>query len=339
MSYQKGTIVTKKNFEEVKGQFNPISGLYLEAAYSLGAKVVAYPHINTFKIQKDAKWYFFQGAATPLDQYSHGKIADDKYRTNLLLAEAGVPVSQSVVIRKQDFEDNNWDVSSLRFPVVAKPLAGTVKGNGVITNIKTKKELERILADKFQRRKRVLVEEFQEDLIDYRVLALDGKVIGVLERKAAYVIGDGAHTIRELIGLKNRERKAFPHAKLGKIAVNGKELLRKLASQRLSLDSIPKKNAYVRLKNVCNLGAGGEVVDVTDAICKENKDIARKAAKALNLRLAGFDFLCNDIGKPIDKTGGVVIEVNQHPDIAMHHFPQAGKSRNVTKKIIKAFYK
>ncbi|MGC4440817.1 bifunctional glutamate--cysteine ligase/glutathione synthetase, partial [Streptococcus suis] len=49
----------------------------------------------------------------------------------------------------------------------------------------------------------VLVEDYVAGT-EYRFFILDGKCLAVLLRVAANVVGDGKHTIRELIDLKNQ---------------------------------------------------------------------------------------------------------------------------------------
>ena len=60
------------------------------------------------------------------------------------------------------------------------------------------------------------------------------------------------------------------------------------------------------------------------AICKENADLALRAAKVLNLQLVGLDFLCEDLEIPIEKSRGCIIEANHCPDITAHEDPPEG---------------
>jgi cyanophycin synthetase len=51
---------------------------------------------------------------------------------------------------------------------------------------------------------RIVVEQFAEGR-DHRVLVVNGKVVAAAERVPACVIGDGKHTIAELIEEENKD--------------------------------------------------------------------------------------------------------------------------------------
>lgn len=331
-------LVTKRNSDEVLHKLFPLNRLLATASYELGYKVQVYDGINMFRVTHKGKSYDIPNITTPINTYSASAVADNKFATNTILHHAGISVPKSIKVTKKNFQIGDYDLNKLKFPVVVKPLAGTLKGAGVVTNIATKKEVVAYLKKGFRKYKSMLVEEFYGGLKDFRVLVVDDKVVGVLDRIPAYVTADGKSTINQLINDKNTGRRKSKEIKLGEIKVDS-ELLNTLKRQRLTLKSKPKKGKYIQLKNVCNLGAGGEVHDMTDKICAENKRLAVRTAKALGLRLAGIDFLCKNIARPLEKTGGIIIELNQHPDITMHHYPQKGSPRDVSREIMKATFK
>ncbi|PIW36698.1 MAG: hypothetical protein COW24_04000 [Candidatus Kerfeldbacteria bacterium CG15_BIG_FIL_POST_REV_8_21_14_020_45_12] len=330
--------ITKDNAQSLLGNLRPLSRLLAEEALDLKYRVDVYEDLNIFRVSCGRQSHFIRGAITSLNNYVGADIADHKFYTNSILRDAGIPVPRSVRIQKKSFAKGDWSVSGLRAPLVVKPTYGTLKGLGVVTNISGQRDLMRYLKKGFQTYSSILVEEFHQDLNDYRVLVLDNKVIGVLHRIPAYVVGDGVSNIGALIREKNEKRKQVHEIKLGPISIDA-ELKNKLKSQRLNMRSIPSADRRVMLKNVCNFGAGGEVHDVTDKISKANVELALRICKVMNLRLAGLDFLCTDISKSVRHTDGVVLELNQHPDFAMHHFPQEGKARNVSRQIVRAMFK
>lgn len=329
--------VTKNTAGSLLGNLRPLSRLLAEEALELGYRVDVYEDLNIFQISHNRRSCLVRGAITSLNNYIGADLADHKFYTNSILRDVGVPVPRSVRIKRSAFARGDWNVSELRPPLVVKPTYGTLKGLGVVTNIVNTRDLTRYLRKGFRTYYSMLVEEFHEGLNDYRVLVLDGKIIGVLHRIPAYVVGDGMSNIGGLIRQKNELRKQVQEIKLGPISIDA-ELRHKLKSQRLSMRSVPALGRTVMLKNVCNFGAGGEVHDVTDQISTANATLAVKACKVLGLRLAGLDFLCRDISKSVQHTGGVVLEINQHPDFAMHHFPQEGKPRNVSRQIVRAMF-
>lgn len=328
--------MTKENSEQLFSQLLPLNRLLARAAYAFGCTVYVYVGLNMFRAEYKGKKRFFRNLTTPLNVEVSIKNADNKFVTNCLLKESRFPVANLMTLSQEEFKANTWTLGDLQFPLVVKPLDGN-KGIGVVTNITTKKDLILMLKKTFKNHEVALIEEFKGGMKDYRITILDNKIIGVLLRTPAYIKGDGKYTIRELITLKNAERKKNTDIKMGAISIDD-ELRNNLKKLHLTLDGIPAKGKTIQLKNVCNMGSGGEVEEVTDAICSENKQLALQITKAFQLRLCGLDVLCKDIRKPITSTGGVVIEVNAQPDIGMHHFPQKGKPRDLATPIIRASF-
>ena len=331
--------VTEENKEELFSSLFTINGLLARAAYDLGLPVSVYEGANMFQVKIGRHSIPIKSIQTPLDTYAATAIANNKFYNNTVWQAAEIPVAPFTRIYKKDFKKGNWDIDGLSFPLVIKPNHGTVKGNGVITDIRTPKRLEKLLTKAFEDYSYMLVEEYATGLKDYRVLVLNNQVLGVLERVPAFVIGNGVDTIDTLIDKKNKRREKRSAEGLGPIKVN-RELHRTIKKQGFTIDSgIPKKRQRVQLKNVCNLGAGGEVHDVTDRIHPDNVKLAIKACKAIDLNLAGLDFLCENIAKPLDDQRGHLIEANPNPDIAMHQFPQSGESRDIAIQVMKAIKK
>src|SRR5439155_6480108 len=100
-------------------------------------------------------------------------------------------------------------------PVVTKPIDGN-HGRGVMLDLSDEKMLrggfKRSLAE--ARRKTVMVESFVSGN-DYRVLVIGGHMIAVAQRIPAHVVGDGEHTVRELVDITNQDpRRGIGHEKV-----------------------------------------------------------------------------------------------------------------------------
>ena len=69
-------------------------------------------------------------------------------------------------------------------------------------------------ARKESRRGVVVVESFIAGN-DYRVLVVGGRMVAVAQRVPAHVIGDGEHTVRELVEITNQDpRRGIGHEKV-----------------------------------------------------------------------------------------------------------------------------
>jgi cyanophycin synthetase len=185
---------------------------------------------------------------------------------------------------------------------------------------------------------RVIVEQFAEGR-DHRVLVIGGKVVAVAERVPAHVVGDGTHTVRELIDQANDDpRRGVGHTKvLTRIACDD-ATLEYLGRTGRSLDSVPAAGETVLLRATANLSTGGTSIDRTDEIHPSNVTACEMAAGVVGLDIAGIDVITPDISVPFRENGAAIIEVNAAPGVRMHTHPSEGMPRPVGAPIIDMLY-
>src|SRR5690625_1684007 len=101
-------------------------------------------------------------------------------------------------------------VEDIEYPVVLKPTDGSF-GKGVITNISNVEELKNALAivRTEQNIRNVMIEQHIPGE-EYRVYVVGDQAVAAMNRIPANIIGDGNSSIRQLIGIKNEERKLNP---------------------------------------------------------------------------------------------------------------------------------
>ena len=170
---------------------------------------------------------------------------------------------------------------------------------------------------------------------DYRCLVIGGKVAAIAERVPASVVGDGKHTVRQLVDETNADpRRGIGHEKvLTRIAVDeaAEELVR---GQGFEMDAVPPKGERVKLALTGNMSTGGTSIDRTLEAHPDNVEIAEMAARVVGLDVAGIDFICPDITVPVRETGGAIVEVNAAPGFRMHTHPTEGEPQYVAKPVI-----
>lgn len=265
-------------------------------------------------------------------------IACDKMLTKELLEIQNLPVAKGEKV----FNTIHLleVINKVGYPAVLKPQWGS-KGCGVFLNIKNEKELLRAYSEiiKNCKYKDIMIEEFKSGN-DYRVLLVDYKVVAVSLRKPPYIIGDGTRSIKDLIdALNSNPLRGEGHEKpLTKIKIDD-ELKDRLSKKGYSLETILNYGEKLILRGNANLSTGGSAEDCTDIICKENIDICERAARIIGLDICGIDICAKSIDEPLDKTGGIILEINAAPGIRMHHYPSVGKSRNVGKYILNNMFK
>ena len=170
---------------------------------------------------------------------------------------------------------------------------------------------------------------------DYRVLVIGGRMVAIAQRVPAHVIGDGKHTVRELVDITNQDpRRGIGHEKvLTRIKIDdaAEGLVKK---QGHGLDDVPSKGDMVKLADTGNMSTGGISIDRTWDAHEDNVEIAEEAARVVGLDVAGIDFLAPDISQPVRETGGAIVEVNAAPGFRMHTHPTEGEPQYVAKHVV-----
>ncbi len=312
--------------------------LYYNACRKYGIRPEISPVITGFTFKFASNLYIIRGCHLPINDCASASVSANKYCANKILLQAGIPVPNHDCISRDEPEMSREALSNLTYPLVVKPTWDTSCGTDVTCNIKDEKTLYEILDSMGDKYSCISVEEYQPGLRSYRALVLYGKVIGIVERIPAHVVGDGEHSVRQLMDIQNSEReKLINILPLGKLRIMPET---EIIFNELGINSeyIPKKDETIPIRYICNSTFGGSIIGLDiKTICKENAELLGKAAKALNLNIVGFDFLCTDIKLPYNKTRGFIIEANASPDISIHENVVAGVSTPVSSIIIKKF--
>lgn len=316
--------------------YHHIQQSYIKSANLLKLPVKYPDNVSVVMISLANHNYYFLGGLTPFNNVSSGRIASNKYLTNKFLREIGFPVPEAILISKNNKVNGGWKIPSLTYPIVAKPCLGGC-GENVLCNIQNETTLIHYLDENFKKYTEISLEKFEANLTTYRVLVFFNKVIGVARLDPASIVGDGKHTIRELIEIENQKRAQFVPV-LQDIKID-QECNARLQASNLTLDDIPKSHEKVLLSYTCNTERGGTDTSLGNEICPENAALLVNAAKALNLNMAGFDIICEDIRRPIKKSRGFILEANFNPDITYHELPSIGKPIPISKIFLRHLIK
>ena len=262
-------------------------------------------------------------------------IAQDKELTKKLLAAAGVSVPIGEVVTNAD---DAWRAAQkIGGAIVLKPKDGN-QGKGVVANIQTEQEVRAGFEVTQAFGRKTIVERYLPGA-DYRLLVVGNRLSAAARREPAQVVGDGKHTIAELVEKENQNPlRGDGHATvLTKIRFDDIALAH-LASSGLTPEYIPNTGERVLLRNNANLSTGGTASDVTDDVHPDVAASAVAAAQMIGLDIAGVDILCEAIYKPLEQQGGGIVEVNAAPGLRMHLKPSYGKSRPVGEDIINMMF-
>lgn len=298
-------------------------GILIKAIKCLG-KDTNYFSIETRGIKK-----FFEGLPHLTIEHTLPPDFDDKDKLKKLLQKDGLPHPQGAAFR--DYRSAQRYVREvIGFPVVVKPQSGSLSRH-TVCNVKDESQLQEAVKIAKMISPAFVVEEFIAGDV-HRVTLINDEIVASCLREPPNVIGDGRHTIQELIEIKNQNpirgatgKKNFT---LHKITVTPKTTFL-LAEQNLNLESVLPPDQKVYLHDKVILACGADIHDTTDKIHPENKNLFRKVAELYDAPLIGIDVITEDISKPYHEKRCAIIEVNSLPYIDMHHYPVTGKARDV----------
>jgi cyanophycin synthetase len=180
----------------------------------------------------------------------------------------------------------------------------------------------------------VIVETFLEG-DDHRLLVVNGSLVAATRRTPGHVVGDGNHTIEQLVDIVNQDpRRGVGHEKVLTRLELDAQAQKMLEHVNMKSDSVPDAGQVVLLRSTANLSTGGTATDVTDVIHPDNREMAERAVRAIGLDVGGVDFLSKDITESYRTIGGGICEVNAAPGFRMHVAPSEGTARDVAAPVI-----
>jgi cyanophycin synthetase len=278
-----------------------------------------------------------QATITSETRHTAVEIASDKRLTNQILADLGLPVPRQVRVYDADEAVEAVEAAEgrggLGYPVVVKPLDGN-HGKGVSIGLRTAEQVRTAYEAAAEYGSTVIVETFQEGN-DYRLLVVNGKLLAVAQRVPGHVVGDGRHTLAELVEIVNQDpRRGVGHEKVLTRLELDDQALRLIADAGLTPDSVPAAGEVFSLRSTGNLSTGGTSIDKTDVIHYDNRIMAERGVRALGLDVGGVDFIAPDISRSYKEAGGAIVEINAAPGFRMHTAPTEGTPRDVAGPVI-----
>lgn len=284
--------------------------------------------------------YIKQATKTRLDNYSSVLMMENKLVTKNVLNKSDIPTPLGYSVNSKVEALKLYEKKVLPNYIVIKPNT-TNFGYGItiFKNGYNYKEYESAIDHALSFDDTIIIEEYKSGK-EYRFLIIGGKVQGILFRKPANVIGDGIHSIKELVEEKNKNplrgqgyTKPLEVIKIDNVVVNY------LKEQNLSIDSILDNGEEVFLRNNSNISTGGDSIDMSNQVHQDYIDIAEKAAKALNVNITGVDMIIEDINMTANPSNHSIIELNFNPAIHIHCYPLIGQRNQIGDILIEEIFK
>lgn len=276
------------------------------------------------------KEYIVQATKTRKDSYIFPYITDDKILAKEIMLENGIPTPEYIHFTKEDYKKYGGElfVRFKNMPIVIKPKS-TNYGTG-ITNVEdcgNLKLVEKAVQYAFL---------FDDELIaeryifgnEYRFFLVDGVCESVVWRRNASVVGDGIHTVKELISLREQNYRyqiCEKHIPINDIVYDN------LAEIGMTMYSVPEKDRRIFLQKVSNATLGGETVDCTKTMPDYFKRTSEKLAKCFNAFICGVDIIIPDI----EKSEHYILEINDNPGLFISEVPYEGQGVRLGLKILR----
>lgn len=285
---------------------------------------------------KDHVEYVKNGNMTSKDNYVVPLAMANKTVTKKILADAGFPVPAGD-------EFTSLEQGLAYYPlikgkqIVVKPKSTNFGlGISIFQEPTSLDNYQKALEIAFAEDTAVLVEEFIPGT-EYRFFILDGRCEAVLLRVAANVVGDGKHTIRELVAQKNANplRGRDHRSPLEIIELGDIEQLM-LTQQGYAPDDILPEGKKVNLRRNSNISTGGDSIDVTETMDSSYQELAAAMATSMGAWACGVDLIIPDKTQPAskEKPHCTCIELNFNPSMYMHTYCAEGPGQAITPKIL-----
>jgi GNAT-family acetyltransferase (TIGR03103 family) len=301
-----------------QADFNPYARIIVEEAHRRGIDVqVDDAEAGLFTLIHGGRRIRCRESLSDLTTAVSMTLCQDKRLTNKVLKAAGLelPVQQLA-----GNADDNLAFLDEHQRVVVKPVDGE-QGQGVAVDLRTIDDVQAAVERARQFDSRVLLESFHEGL-DLRIVVIGFDVVAAAIRRPAEVMGDGRHTIAQLIEAQSRRRAAATSGE-SKIPVD-EETRRTVEDAGFTFDSVLPADQRLAVRRTANLHTGGCLEDVTAILHPVLKDAAIRAARALDIPVVGLDLMV----PAADQPEYVFIEANERCGLANHE-PQPTAERFV----------
>ena len=252
--------------------------------------------------------------------------AKNKRSTADLLKKSGLPGAEHVTVKT--WEDTLAAAHELGYPVVVKPYDRD-NGQGVYAGITNDQDLKAAYTEVTEIVSEFLVER-HFDGVGHRFTIHNNQVITITQKHPATVVGDGINTVKYLIENHQNEARRIKRPNNNEpfvvIGINhvqmtiDDEVEGMLAQQNVTVDSVLKTGESIQLRRRNNASAGGLTRAIDQAtVHPDNKALCLRAARILDLDIAGVDLITPDITRSWLEVGALICEVNAIPQIGYNH--------------------
>jgi GNAT-family acetyltransferase (TIGR03103 family) len=302
--------------QEQDFRLNPYAQIITRAARRRGISVeIVNSQYGYFNLHFGGRSICCRESLTELTSAIAMSRCADKRVTRHLLTRVGVSMPEQV---EANSEQTNREFLERHGRVVVKPAQGE-QGHGVSVDIDNEPDLNRAIQGAMQVASEIIIEQMVQGH-DLRIVVIDFRVVAAAIRKPPEVVGNGHHTVLELIEKQSRRRRAATGGESAIPLDSETERCIKEAGHELT-EKLPAGEVVV-VRKAANVHTGGTIHDVTDSLHPKLIEVAKRSAEVLDLPVVGLDLIVPSVHKP----DYWVIEANERPGLANHE-PQPTAER------------
>ena len=295
---------------------NPYARILVEEAYRRGIDVqIDDASSGLFTLSHGGRRIRCKESLTDLTSSISMSLCQDKSLTQKTLSLAGLNVPTQQMAGNAD---DHLAFLEEHGRIVVKPLDGE-QGNGVAVDLASFEQVQAAVEVARSFDHRVFLESFHPGL-DLHIVVIGFEMVAAAIRRPAQVIGDGHHSILQLIEAQSRRRQAATEGE-SRIPQDA-ETLRAVQAAGYEYDSVLPAGELLAVRKTANLHTGGCLEDVTAILHPVLKDAAIRAARALDIPVVGLDMMVSAADQP----DYVFIEANERAGLANHE-PQPTAER------------
>ena len=274
--------------------------------------------------------YVVMATKTRKDTYIFPYVVDDKVLMKELMLKNNLSTPEYINFRKGDYEKYGSKLFACfdNQPIVIKPKSSNCGlGVTVLDSRRSPEQTDAAVQHSIQYDKSILVESYKAGN-EYRFFIINGICESVVWRRNASVLGDGIHSIRELIEYRNEHTntvRAHP------IHIND-TIIENLSVSGMSIDYVPRKNERIFLQKISNVSQGGDSVEFTEKMPERFKKATEKLARLLGVFICGVDVIIPDT----DKDEYYILEINHNPGLVISEVTFEGQGKKLGIIVLKS---
>lgn len=262
----------------------------------------SYSYDWIFRLSKNGIYNYIMGYQFGINSASVNSICCDKSAASEIMTSLGIPNVEhyffmSPFNQKYVKKHGNWEKMMKLLEKYEKLVCKSNEGTGgnLVFRVNNQYELESAAFNIFKNAKSMAISPYYAIENEYRIIVLNGEIKLAYIKRRPYVVGDGIHTVNQLL---------FEYVAYHENSVNLKDLDLNDYNKVLGNGEV----YYLNWKHNLGQGACAQIEDIN--IIKEKvDDIIGLLVNKMNVKFASIDIVkCQDEYKVLEINSGVMME-------------------------------